>query len=233
VQPGLAQLRLAQGHTDLALAAIRGLAQDAQQIRQRASFLDSAVEILLAARDHLSARSAADELAQLAGTINAPLLHAISWRATGAVLLAEGNVEASLVILRRALETFQELGAPYDEARVRVLLSQSCKSQEDCDTADLELEAAHRIFERLGADHEITQLVSLSSSPYKDAAEPLTRREIEVLKLIASGLTNRTIASKLFISEKTVARHISNIFTKLDLSSRSAVTAYAYQNHLL
>ena len=233
VQPGLAHLRLAQGQTELAAAAIRSLIQDSPGIRKRANLLDSAVEILLAAREPASARIVADELMHLADKINTPLLCAMAGRAVGAVLLAEGSLEDSVVILRRSLDTFQQLEVPYEEARVRILLAQACRNQEDCDTAELELEAGRRIFERLGADHDCARLSSLSDSSNSNGAQELTRREIEVLRLIATGLTNKAIASKLFISEKTVARHVSNIFTKLDLSSRSAVTAHAYRHHLL
>ena len=124
---------------------------------------------------------------------------------------------------------FRELQAPYEEARVRVLLADAFRDQGNVDTANLELGAAREIFEKLGAIPDVQRVdASLGKKAATDSG-PLTTREVEVLKLVASGMTNREIASNLHISEKTVARHISNIFTKLDLSSRAAATAYAYQ----
>jgi DNA-binding NarL/FixJ family response regulator len=166
--------------------------------------------------------------------VNAPMLFAISDRALGSVQLAEGEAGRALQLLRRSLAAFREIDAPYDEARVHFLIAQACQNQNDCDTAEMEIESARRIFLKLGALPDLESVDTFIKNNKKDPQPgPLTRREVEVLSLVAFGKTNRDIAENLFISEKTVARHLSNIFTKLGLSSRSAATAYAFQNHLV
>ena len=95
------------------------------------------------------------------------------------------------------------------------------------------LDAARSLFEALGAFPDLEQARRLSGTPVSSAAGGLSTRENEVLMLVAAGKTNRAIASELFVSEKTVARHVSNIFTKLNFSSRSEATAYAYRHGLV
>jgi ATP/maltotriose-dependent transcriptional regulator MalT len=232
VQPGLAQLRLMEGQIDVASAAIRGPVREAKEIRYRANVLAACVEIMLAAKDIEAARSVSAELVRMAEDIKAPLLNAIADRAHGAVLLAAGDVDDALTVLRQAFNVFREVDAPYDEALVRVLLAEACQKQQDCDTAELEMDVACGTFERLGAVWDLARAEGLIRDLKPASEDPLTKREAEVLKLVATGKTNRDIANELFISEKTVARHLSNIFVKLDLTSRAAATAYAYQNDL-
>jgi ATP/maltotriose-dependent transcriptional regulator MalT len=232
-QPGIAQLRLIQGQIDAARMAIRHLLAEAGEINQRARALDACVEIMLAAGVVNDARAAADELEQIAAGVKAPLLQAISERSTGAVRLAEGDVDGALAILRKSLNAFQELVVPYEEARVQFLIAKACQKLDDCDTAEMELDAARRIFGQLGAVPDLARVEAFMKDSKSGGSDLLTQREVEVLKLVAAGMTNREIASKLFISEKTVARHLSNIFVKLDLSSRAAATAYAYKNELV
>jgi DNA-binding NarL/FixJ family response regulator len=131
--------------------------------------------------------------------------------------------------LHRALTGFRDLQAPYEEGRVRILLAHACREQGNVDTANLELAAAREIFQKLGASPDVERVDALLSGKAPTHSGPLTAREVEVLKLVASGMTNREIAGNLHISEKTVARHVSNIFIKLDLTSRAAATAYFYQ----
>jgi len=222
-------LWLAQGKIQAAHTAIQQLSNECNEPGKRAYVLDAAVEIALAAKDLAAADAAAQELSNVATSLDAPYLQALAARAMGAVALQSGNSNESSVQLRRALAGFRELQAPYEEARVRVLLADAFRDQGNPDTANLELAAAREIFERLGAIPDVQRVdASLGKKAATDSG-PLTTREVEVLKLVASGMTNREIASNLHISEKTVARHISNIFTKLDLSSRAAATAYAYQ----
>jgi DNA-binding CsgD family transcriptional regulator len=232
-QPGLAQLRLQQGDIAAAYEAIRQVAEEVKEAAPRSKVLDAYVEIALAAKDVDAARAAADELAEIARQVNAPLLQAVSGRANGAVMLAEKDAQGALVELRKALSVWRELNAPYEAARVRVLIAQACREAGNCDAADMELGTAREIFEELGAAPALAHANSLAAGKTGDTAGSLTAREVEVLKLVASGMINRKIAGTLSISEKTVARHLSNIFVKLDISSRAAATAYAYEHGLV
>jgi DNA-binding CsgD family transcriptional regulator len=232
-EPGLALLRLAQGRVDAAAAAIRRAVDEAGDRLARSRLLGASVEIMLAAGDLQAARSAADELALLARDSGAAYLQAVAAHAAGEVLIALGDPRAALVSLRRAWAAWQEIEVPYEAARVRVLIGRCCRALGDEDTADMEFDAARWVFEELGARPALARLESLSGSPTVAGTGGLTAREIEVLRLVAAGKTNRAIAAELFLSEKTVARHVSNIFIKLDLSSRSAATAYAYEHDLL
>jgi DNA-binding NarL/FixJ family response regulator len=150
------------------------------------------------------------------------------------VLLAEGNARGALGSLREAFALWRDLDAPYDAARARVLIARACRALDDAETASLELESARLAFVELGAMHDVAAIAALeralASAP---ADDELTPREREVLRLVATGKTNRAIAGALGISEKTIARHVSNIFTKLGLASRAAATAYAYEHGLL
>jgi DNA-binding NarL/FixJ family response regulator len=230
--PGLAQLRLAQGQIDAAATTLRQPLNEARDQVTRSNLLGARVEIALAGNNVQTARTAADELARIAADFAAPLLNAVSDHAAGAVLLAEGDPAAALEALRRACTRFQELDAPYDAARVRVHIGLGYRALGDHDTAEMELDAARSVFERLGAAPDLARVEELTGSAASETAAGLTPREVEVLRLVATGKTNRAIAAELFLSEKTVARHVSNIFTKLGVSSRSAATAYAYQHDL-
>jgi len=232
-QPGFALLRLAQGQIDAANAAIRRISEEVQGSMNRARVLDTYVEIMLAANDYPAARAAADELSDIAGQYNAPLLLALSSRAIGAVLLAEQDAKRALTFLRQSWTTWCDLDAPFEASRTAVLTALACRRLGDEDGATVELTAARQVFERLGAQPDLARTEELLLTKSTTAIGGLTSREVEVLRLIASGLTNRAIAETLHISEKTVARHVSNIFIKLDLSSRSAATAYAYQHNLI
>jgi DNA-binding NarL/FixJ family response regulator len=231
--PGLAQLRLAQGEVDAAIAAIRRLAEETQQPTPRARVLDAYVEIALVAKDMGSARAARDELKEIAGRCGIAFLHALSHRASGAVLLAEGDARSASAELKHSLAMWQELQAPYEASRVRLQIAEACRQLGDEENALLELTAARETFQQLGALVELSRAEARMAKDQRQARNPLTDREVQVLKLVASGLTNRAIAEKLSISEKTVARHLSNIFTKLDLYSRTAAAAYAYDHNLV
>ena len=195
--------------------------------------LDAYVEIMLAAGDVAAARVAADELAAIASGRDVLFVRALSCRAAGAVLLAEGNAQGALTELRQSWNIWCELQAPDEAARVRLLLARACRELRDEENALVELTAAREQFQQLGAAVDLARAEALFDKPTRPAAGSLTDRELQVLKLVASGLTNRGIAGRLHISEKTVARHLSNIFTKLDLYSRSAATAYAFNHGLV
>jgi len=232
-QPGLALLRLAQGQLEAAEMAIRRELQERRSPAARAGILRAAVEILLAAHDITAARGAADELANSAARVDAPYLRGASAAASAAVVLAEGQASAAVALLRDACAIWRELDAPYEIARVRELTGVAYRQLGDEEGARLELEAAADTFERLGAKPDAQRAAAVPIASSADAKGPLTGREVEVLRLIASGKSNRAIAEDLAISEKTVARHVSNILTKLDLPSRSAATAYAYTRNLV
>ena len=234
-QPGLALLRLAQGDLPAATAAIRRELDETEIPLQRARLLPAFVEITLAAGDLPAARAAAAELATTASRLSSPYLDAIAAHAGGAVLLASDDPRAALSSLRRASAAWHDLDAPYEAARARLLIATACRQLGDHDTAALELDAARDTFQRLGATLDLRSLSTPRPLTASTAAAdtPLTPRELEVLRLVAAGHTNRAIAAALVLSEKTVARHVANIFTKLNLSSRAAATAYAYQHHLV
>jgi len=230
-EPGLSLLRLTQGRVDVALAAIRRVLEEAQDPVDRSKVLPAYVEIMVEADDLGAARAAADELASIAADLDAPYLHALAAHAAGAVLLSEGDSRAALTKLRNAHDSWRDLEAPHQGARIRVLIGIACLDLGDGATAQLEFEAARGVFEELGAAPDLERVAQLEGLPR--AAGALSPRENEVLILVAAGKTNRAIAGELFISEKTVARHVSNIFTKLRLSSRSEATAYAYKHGLV
>ncbi|MCO1658988.1 helix-turn-helix transcriptional regulator [Pseudonocardia humida] len=232
-QPGLALLRLAQGGTDAARVSIARCLGEAEDRVGRARLLPAHVEIMLVAGDVRAARTGADELALITADLDAPLLRAASAQATGAVLLGEGDARAALAPLRRGWSLWYELGAPYEAARSRVLLGLACRALGDEDGAAMEFDAAGSTFQQLGAAPDLARVESLARRRPEGSVSPLTARELDVLRLVATGMGNRAIAAELFLSEKTVARHLSNIFTKLDLPSRSAATAYAYEHHLV
>lgn len=228
-EPGMSLLRVAQGRIDLALPAIRRALEEVQDPVARSRLLPACVEILIEAEDVGTALVAADELARVAARLDAPYLNALAADASGAVLLAEGDARAALAKLRTAHRSWRALGAPHQAARVRMLIGVACRALGDGASAELEFEAARGAFEELGAAPDLERLARLAGSSRPGG---LSRRESEVLTLVAAGKTNRAIATELFISEKTVARHVSNIFTKLGLSSRAEATAYAYRHGL-
>jgi ATP/maltotriose-dependent transcriptional regulator MalT len=231
-QPGLALLRLAQGQTTAAEASIR-LAVDEAQASERAKLLGAYVEILLAAGDLEAARKAATELAAAAGTMGADLLAAVAAQAEGAVVLAGGDARAALMKSREAWRLWRDLDSPYEGARARTLIGLACRELGDEDTASMELDAARWAFRQLGAIPDVARVDRLVRADLVKWPAGLTGREVEVLRLVASGMTNRAIAAELFLSEKTVARHVSNIFTKLGVGTRSAATAFAFQHDLV
>jgi DNA-binding CsgD family transcriptional regulator len=232
-QPGLALLRLAQGQIDVARTAICRAVDEAGERRIRSRMLAASVEILLAAGDVPAARSASAELSRIGADLDAPYLRAVSAQAGAGVLLEEGHPGPALTLLRQASSAWGELEAPYEAARVRVLVGVACRALGDEESAAMELDAARLVFQQLGAVPDVTRVTRLSRPGAPKASAGLTPREVQVLRLVATGKTNRAIAGELRISEKTVARHVSNIFTKLGLSSRAAATAYAYQHDLL
>ncbi|MGH2848113.1 MAG: response regulator transcription factor, partial [Thermoleophilaceae bacterium] len=147
--------------------------------------------------------------------------------------LAGGDPRAALAALRPAGQVWQELDAPHEAARARVLMGLACRALGDEDTAALELEAARAAFVELEAAPDVARLDSLASDAAARDAHGLTERELEVLGHLAAGAANKAIASELVLSVRTVDRHVSNIFAKLGVPSRAAATAYAHEHRLV
>lgn len=231
-QPGHALLRLAQGEPQAAASTIRRVVAEAGGAGERAGILPAHIEIMLAVEDIEAARGACSELETIARGQERGALGALAAQARGAVELAAGDAAGALASLRHAVEVWQELKAPYEAARVRELAGRACRALGDEDTAALELEASRAAYAELGASPDLARLRSLGGGPPGDARR-LTERELEVLRHLAAGETNKAIAAELVLSERTVDRHVSNIFAKLGVSSRAAATAYAYEHRLL
>ncbi len=232
-QPGLALMRLAQGNVDAAAAAIRRVVGETTDRLRRGSLLPAYAEIMLAVGDVDEARGACRELEEISAECDSDMLRAMLAQARGAVELAAGDAGGALVSLRQASQAWQELEAPYEAARARVLVGRACLALGDEEAFALELDAARSVFEELGAVPDLASVDSLTSSAGSAAAHGLTARELEVLRLVATGKSNREIASTLVISEHTVARHVQNIFGKLGVASRTAAGAFAFEHDLV
>ncbi|HLM19421.1 MAG TPA: response regulator transcription factor [Acidimicrobiia bacterium] len=232
-QPGLALLRLAQGRVDAARTSIAtAIATFGGSHLERAPLHAAQVDISLAAGDLDTAAASADEVTDTAERFDSIGLRAVGLRVRGSVSLARHEGVAALAALRAACLAWNDLDAPYEAARTRVLLAEAYALLDDADGAERERAAARGCFERLGAVADLRSLDTAGGAVATDTYG-LSPREVEVLDLVAAGRTNRDIAGELFVSEKTVARHVSNIFTKLGVSSRSAATAFAYEHGLV
>jgi DNA-binding CsgD family transcriptional regulator len=232
-QPGFALMRLAQGRSGAAEAAIRRLEGERTEPAGRARLLPAYVEIMLAADNLDAAGEACDELDSLAEGGAGEELNAAAAHARGAVELARGDARAALPPLRTAGETWQRFEAPYETARVRELVGQACRELGDEDSARLELEAARDAFATLGASTDLARLDLLLEVAASADNHGLTGRELEVLRLVTAGKSNREVAEELVISEHTAARHLQNIYAKLGVSSRTAASAFAFKHHLV
>ena len=239
-QPGLALLRLVAGDSSAAASSSRRIVAATSDLFARTRFLPAHVDIMLAVGDVDEASAACRELQETAAALGTQALDAIAARACASVHLAERNPHAAIDPARRAFGIWQRLGAPYLAARVRVLVARACSALGDVEGAQLELSCARECFERLGAGPDLAALESLAAAldASGTAAGPspdhrLTDRELQVLRLVACGKTNKGIARELALSEKTVDRHVSNIFAKADVSSRAAATAFAYEHKLI
>lgn len=237
-QPGASMLWLCQGDVKSAAASIRRVVSEARRQRgpeaeaQRTRVLGPFAEIMIAAGDLEAAHGAASELASLAAERNVPLLRAMAAQTTGAVQLAGNDPHQALASLREAWTMWQKLEAPFESARVRVLIGRACSQLGDRETAAMHLEEARSVLEHLGAKVDVAALAGVPP-PRDRAAAELSARERQVLALVAAGKTNRQIAAELGISEHTVARHVSNIFQKLGVTSRTAAAAFAFENDLV
>lgn len=232
-QPGLALLRLVQGGTTAAASAIRrALAETTDPVR-RAMLLPASVEIFLAEGNTEQAREACSEIEQSSKGRRSVLLDALAAHSRGALELAKERPNAALGTLRRAFEAWRQLEVPYEAARVRVLIAKACRILADDETAALELDAARSAFAELRAAPDLARVDTLARRTASGPEHGLSKRELEVLRHVAAGRSNKAIARDLALSNRTVDRHLSNIFDKLGVSSRSAATAFAYRNRLI
>lgn len=233
-EPGIALLRLVQGRSDAAAAMLRRALDETADPPMRARLLPAQVEVMLDTGNVDAAEAAAGELAQIAQDIGAPYLRALAASTEGAVALAKGEARGALPRLRAAADLWRDLECPYELAKTWVLVGVACLELEDPETAAMEFDGARAMLTRLGAEPDLTRLEAVAnrSGEHASTAGPTTR-ELQVLKLVAQGLTNRAIAKELGLSEKTIARHVSNLLARLDLPSRAAATAYAFQHKLI
>lgn len=229
-QPGLALLWLARGRKDAARAAITRVLAETPIAVHRSRLLPAAVEILLDVGDTTSAREAARELQEIADQFRCTALQAMAARAAGRVELESGDAAGALPYLRKAIHLWGTLEATYETASVRVLIARACASLGDAESSAQHYDAARDVFARLGAAPALADIADLRA-PTKPGG--LTAREVEVLRLVAAGRSNAQIATALVLSERTVARHLSNIFDKIDVPSRTAAAAYAYEHDLV
>ncbi len=232
-QPGLASVRLAQGKLHAAAAGLRlSLSSAVEPTLRRARLLATQVDVSIAANDRATARQAAEALEDIASRTSSTLLDAMVTTALAALLLAEGEAESASQNAHQAWSMWQQLKSPYDAARSRMLIGLAAKHAGDADRAYSQLEGARAAFERLGAEAD-ARVAAAHLSKANDLPRGLSMRELEVLRLVASGRTNREIATEMVISEHTVSRHLQNIFRKLDVASRAAATAFAFENSLV
>ena len=230
-QPGLALLRLAQGKRKVAAAGIgRALAEESDPLA-RAPILPAAIEIALAMRDLEGARAWCQELDEIAHKFHSDVLDGIAANARGLWQLAAGDSTSALGPLRHAHFIWQRVGAPYEEARVQVAVARACDALGDTEGAARARDAARATFARLGAEPDLAALNAGDAGGSR--THGLTPRELEVLRLVATGMTNRAVAATLDLSEKTIDRHVSNIFMKINVNSRTAATAFAYEHALI
>jgi DNA-binding CsgD family transcriptional regulator len=229
-QPGLALSWLARGRTAAAVTAIHRLLAEAGGPVQRSRLLPAAVEILVAAQLLDEARRRSDELSEIASAFGISALWAMTAYAYAAVELASGETEDALGHGRESGRLWSDIGSPYEASRARVLVARALRELGDEDSATAELAVAGHGFADVGAAPGVQQVDKLLGR-----ARPggLTEREIEVLRLVAAGRSNPDIAHALVLSPKTVERHLSNIFTKLDVPSRTAAAAYAHEHGLM
>lgn len=220
-QPGLALLRLTQGSTQAAAAMTRRALVEVQDLGRRVELLAGAVEVLLAVDAADAAAQALAELEARAALQSSPLTSAFADQAKARLALHQGDPEAALVPLRTALKACLQLRTPHHEATTRSLLAEACAALGDEESASRESSLAAETWSDLGA------------AAARSGDSPLTLREVEVLRLVATGATNKAIAEALVLSERTVDRHVSNILAKLGVPTRAAATAYAVERSLV
>lgn len=229
-QPAQALLALAERRREAAAASVRRTLAEPRDPIPRSHVLPGAIEVLLATGDVVGAGPVVADLRQVADSIGTPALDAHAARAAGALALAREDTDVALPELRHALTVFLALEYPYEAARARLLLSRALAAAGDAEAADRERATARAAFALLGATAAIREADAMDAPTLPGG---LTAREAEVLRLVAAGRSNHEIARSLHLSEKTVSRHLSNIFTKLGVASRTAAAAFAFEQGLI
>ena len=232
-QPGMALLRLAQDDIETAVVGIRRALIETRGRLERLDLLSACVSIMLAADDVDAARAAVTEMSLIAEVYDNAAVRAEVAAARGSVALAEGDAATALPLLRDAARWWREVEAPHTVATLSVLIGLACRSMGDEEAAQLELGSARDTFTRLGARPDLRRVEALLKPAQPVNPHGLSAREIEVLRLIAAGKTNRAIARELFLSDRTVHRHVSNIFDKLGVRSRTAAASYSIKHHII
>jgi DNA-binding NarL/FixJ family response regulator len=229
---GMALLRLAQGRIEEATGIIsRALDEQPWNRLARARLLPARAQIAVAVGDLAAAAAAVGELQAIAEEFDTAPQHAATHTARARLQLAEHDANAACATARRALTSWLDLDVPYEVATARTILGQALHKAGDDSAAAASFVAAEALFDQLGARLDARQVQNRTDCPTLPAG--LTDREAEVLRLVADGRSNKEIATGLHLSTKTVSRHLSNIFTKIDVSSRSAATAFAFEHHLV
>jgi len=231
-QPGLALLLLASDDTEAAAGSICRALGEAEAELARARLLAARVEIALARDEVATAGEVAEEFDAIAHRHAVPALEATAHHTGSTILLAQGEAVAALGRLRPALRVWRHLGLHYDEARTRLAIAGCLRQLGDEATATLELDAAGQILAALGAQPDLVGARALPPGGTTASPHGLTGRELEVLRLVATGLTNRQIADELSVAVRTVDTHVSRILTKLGVPTRAAATAYAHRHVL-
>ncbi|MFE3457362.1 LuxR C-terminal-related transcriptional regulator [Nocardiopsis aegyptia] len=229
-QPGLALVRLTLGDADTAADMLAGRSPvSALDPAGRVRHLDALAEVAHARGDLPGLKYAAAGLAEAA---RSDLEGAAADASTARLRLMEGRPEQALASARRACRTLAALGLPWEAARARMLVGSARAETGDVPGARVDWARARAEFAEVGARADAERAAGFLG-PSTPLPHGLTAREAEVLRLVATGGTNRSIADALHISEHTVARHLNNIFAKLGVSSRAAATAVAFQSHLV
>ena len=230
-QPGRALFWLARDRRDAASAAIHRLLDERQDPVHRSQILAAAIEVLVVTGDSDGAAALGEELCRIGEAFGCTALQAAGQYGVAVAGLASGAAAPAVQAARRAMDGWSQLSAPYEAARSQVLVGRALRLLGDEESAVADLTAARKAFAELGArpaEQETAALLGRATAP-----GGLSPREVEVLRLVAAGKSNPEIAGQLSLSEKTVARHLSNIFTKLGVGSRTSAAAFAYEHQLV
>lgn len=223
-QPGEALLRCRSGDGDTAWTDLRVALAGLNRL-DRMSLLRGAVEVALARGDVDEAERHCEELESGAAAFGTPGFRAWAAHARGAVLVRRGEHASALDVLEDALREYRTQQCRYEIAQVYEWMALAHQALGDHETAAADTATADNIYTQLG--------VEPVEPCGATAPGGLTKREVDILRRIAGGATNKQVAEQICISEKTVGRHLANIYAKLGVSSRTAALAWAHDNNLL